>query len=147
MPPRDFLSGDDHSGGCFRAFPASAGIDPDMQIRAYLVAIDGIPAEAVWRAAKLFLAGKVRDHNRAFAPSAASFAELARQQQAVISRENRPPIEVRPEPPQPKVAAYKMQLLRQAANGSPTARRQLASMFPDNPVIAKAAQDAQEAMG
>ncbi|OWO92542.1 hypothetical protein B5E41_22570 [Rhizobium esperanzae] len=128
-------------------FPASAGIDPDMQIRAYLVAIDGIPAEAVWRAAKLFLSGKVRDHNRAFAPSAASFAETARQQQAVISRESRPPTEVRPEPPQPKVAAYKMQLLSQAANGSLNARRQLARMFPDNPVIARAARDAQETVG
>ncbi len=133
--------------GMLSGFPVSAGIDPDMQIRAYLVAIDGIPAEAVWRAAKLFLAGKVRDHNRAFAPSAASFAELARQQQAVMTRESRPPIEVRPEPPQPKVAAYKMQLLRQAANGSLNARRQLASMFPDNPVIARAARDAQETMG
>lgn len=133
--------------GMLSGFPASAGIDPDMQIRAYLVAIDGIPAEAVWRAAKLFLAGKVRDHNRAFAPSAASFAELARQQQAVMTRENRPPIEVRPEPPQPKVAAYKMQLLRQAANGSLNARQQLARMFPDNPVIARAARDAQETVG
>lgn len=133
--------------GMLSGFPVSAGTDPDMQIRAYLVAIDGIPAEAVWRAAKLFLAGKVRDHNRAFAPSAASFAELARQQQAVIARESRPPIEVRPEPPQPKVEAYKMQLLRQAANGSLNARRQLASMFPDNPVIARAARDAQETVG
>ncbi|ANL71120.1 hypothetical protein AMC83_CH01097 [Rhizobium phaseoli] len=133
--------------GMLSGFPASAGTDPDMQIRAYLVAIDDIPAEAVWRAAKLFLSGKVRDHNRAFAPSAASFAEAARQQQAVITRENRPPIERRPEPPQPKVAAYKMQLLRQAANGSLNARRQLASMFPDNPVIAKAARDAQETVG
>ncbi|PDT31172.1 hypothetical protein CO660_03840 [Rhizobium sp. L9] len=129
-------------------FPASAGIDPDMQIRAYLVAIDGIPAEAVWQAAKLFLSGKVRDHNRAFAPSAASFAEIARQQQAVMTAQRRPRVEAPPEqPPQPKVAAHKMRLLRQAANGSRSAKRALAEMFPDNPVIARAARDAQEAMG
>ncbi|WP_434713493.1 hypothetical protein NMA58_03400 [Rhizobium sp. YTUHZ045] len=128
-------------------FPASAGIDPDMQIRAYLVAIDGIPAEAVWRAAKLFLSGKVRDHNRAFAPSAATFAEIARQQQAVMEAQSRPRVEAPPEPPQPKVAAHKMRLLRQAANGSLSAKRALAEMFPDNPVIARAARDAQEAVG
>jgi len=40
--------------------------------------------------------------------------------------------------PQPKVAAYKMQLLRDAANGSRSARRELAKMFPDNPIIARA---------
>ncbi|ANK90579.1 hypothetical protein AMK01_CH01071 [Rhizobium sp. N6212] len=133
--------------GMLSGFPASAGIDPDMQIRAYLVAIDGIPAEAVWRAAKLFLSGKVRDHNRAFAPSAASFAEIARQQQAVMTAQNRPRVEAPPEQPQPKVAAYKMRLLRQAANGSRSAKRALAEMFPDNPVIARAARDAQEAVG
>lgn len=133
--------------GMLSGFPASAGTDPDMQIRADLVAIDGIPAEAVWRAAKLFLSGRVRDHNRAFAPSAASFAEIARQQQAVMTAQSRPRVEAEPEPPQPKVAAYKMRLLRQAANGSGSAKRALAEMFPDNPVITRAARDAQEAMG
>ncbi|OWV85690.1 hypothetical protein ATY75_24565 [Rhizobium sp. N122] len=115
-------------------FPASAGTDPDMQIRAYLLAIDGIPLEAVWQAAKLFISGKVRNHNRAFAPSSASFAEQCRRQQAAIAAQSRP----RVEPPQPKVAAYKMQLLRDAANGSRSARRELAKMFPDNPIIARA---------
>ncbi|MGR9224031.1 MULTISPECIES: hypothetical protein [Rhizobium] len=121
-------------------FPASAGTDPDMQIRAYLVAIDGIPLEAVWQAAKLFISGKVRDHNRAFAPSSASFAEQCRHQQAAIEAESRPRMEAEPETPQPKVTAYKMQLLRDAANGSRSAKRELAKMFPDNPIIARAAR-------
>ncbi|MBB3650251.1 hypothetical protein FHX14_006497 [Rhizobium sp. BK619] len=128
-------------------FPASSGTDPDMQIRAYLVAIDGISDEAVWRAARGFISGKVRDHNRAFAPSSASFAEECRRQQAVMDAQNRPRIEPEPETPQPKVAAYKMQLLRAAANGSRNARRELAKMFPDNPVIARAARETQEAAG
>lgn len=118
-----------------------------MQIRAYLVAIDGIADEAVWRAARGFFSGKVRDHNRAFAPSSASFAEECRRQQAVMDAQNRPRIEPEPETPQPKVAAYKMQLLRAAANGSRSARRELAKMFPDNPVIARAARETQEAAG
>ncbi|PDT00092.1 hypothetical protein CO666_32480 [Rhizobium chutanense] len=121
-------------------FPASSGTDPDMQIRAYLLAIDGIPLEAVWQAAKLFIAGKVKNHNRAFAPSSASFAEQCRRQQAVIEAQSRPRLKPQPEAPQPKVAAYKMQLLRDAANGSRNARRELAKMFPDNPIIAKAAR-------
>ncbi|EJT06799.1 hypothetical protein [Rhizobium sp. CCGE 510] len=121
-------------------FPASAGTDPDMQIRAYLLAIDGIPAEAVWRAARGFIAGKVRDHNRAFAPSSANFAEECRNQQAAMAAQSRPRIEPAPEPPQPKVAVFKMQLLRDAANGSRSAKRELAKMFPDNPIIARAAR-------
>ncbi|KAF5887189.1 hypothetical protein [Rhizobium sp. PEPV16] len=126
-------------------FPASAGTDPDMQIRAYLVAGEGLPAEAVWRAAKRFISGQVRDHNRAFAPSSASFAEECRHQQAAIEAERRPRLEAEPEVPRPKVPAYKMQLLRDAANGSHNAKRELARMFPDNPIIARAARDAQEA--
>ncbi|PDS77649.1 hypothetical protein [Rhizobium sp. L43] len=122
-------------------FPASAGTDPDMQIRAYLVAIDGIPLEAVWQAAKLFIAGKVKSHNRAFAPSSASFAEQCRRQQAAIEAQSRPRLKPQPETPQPKVAAYKMQLLRDAANGSRNARRELAKMFPDNPIIAGAGHE------
>ncbi|EJC73842.1 hypothetical protein [Rhizobium hidalgonense] len=121
-------------------FPASSGTDPDMQIRAYLLAIDGIPSEAVWQAAKLFISGKVKNHNRAFAPSCASFAEQCRRQQAAIEAQSRPRLTRQPETPQPKVAAYKMQLLRDAANGSRSARRKLAEMFPDNPIIAKAAR-------
>nr|WP_245497673.1 hypothetical protein [Rhizobium ruizarguesonis] len=105
-----------------------------MQIRAYLVAIEGIPLEAVWQAAKLFISGKVRDHNRAFAPSSASFAEQCRIQQAAIEAESRPRMEAEPERPQPKVPAYKMKLLRDAANGSRSAKRELAKMFPDNPI-------------
>ncbi|MDC9832595.1 hypothetical protein [Rhizobium binxianense] len=122
-------------------FPASTGTDPDMQIRAYLVAIDGIPLEAVWQAAKLFISGKVKNHNRAFAPSCASFAEQCRRQQAAIEAQSRPRRERQAETPQPKVAAYKMQLLRDAANGSRNARRELAKMFPDNPIIAGAGHE------
>jgi hypothetical protein len=49
-------------------------------------------------------------------------------------------MEAEPERPQPKVPAYKMQLLRDAANGSRSAKRELAKMFPDNPIIATAAR-------
>lgn len=49
-------------------------------------------------------------------------------------------MEAEPETPQPKVTAYKMQLLRDAANGSRSAKRELARMFPDNPIIARAAR-------
>jgi hypothetical protein len=58
-----------------------------------------------------------------------------------IAAERRPRIEVKPEVEQPKVSKEKMKLLREATNGSLSARKKLAEMFPDNPIIALAAKD------
>lgn len=122
-------------------FPASAGIDPDMAIRAYLMASGGIEHEALARAAGRFMRGEVAGHNRSFAPSCAEFAEECRFQQMSIAAERRPRIEPPPETPQPKVSAEKLKLLKDATNGSIVARKKLAEMFPDNPIIALAAKD------
>lgn len=124
-------------------FPASAGTDPDVQIRVYLLSVEGLATEAIGRAARLFIAGKVKGQNKDFAPSCAAFAEECRNQQLAIEAENRPRIEPPEEKPQPKVSAEKLQLLKDATNGSLSARKKLAEMFPDNPVIASAAQDLQ----
>jgi hypothetical protein len=99
-------------------FPASAGTDPDMQIRAYLMASGGIEPEALARAAGRFMRGEVAGHNNAFAPSCAEFAEECRFQQMSIAAERRPRIEPPEEKPQPKVSAEKLKLLKEAMNGS-----------------------------
>lgn len=122
-------------------FPASAGTDVDMQIRAYLMASGGIEHEALARAAGRFMRGEVASHNNAFAPSCAEFAEECRFQQMSIAAERRPRIEPAPEVPQPKVSAEKLKLLKEATNGSLSARKRLAAMFPDNPIIASAAKE------
>jgi hypothetical protein len=57
-----------------------------------------------------------------------------------IAAERRPRIEAKPEVEQPKVSAEKLKLLKDATNGSLVARKKLAEMFPDNPIIASAAQ-------
>ena len=124
-------------------FTASAGTDPDMAIRAYLMASGGIEPEALARAAGRFMRGEVAGHNNAFAPSCAEFAEECRFQQMSIAAERRPRIEAKPETPQKKVSPEKMRIFREAMNGSIPARQQLAAMFPDNPIIASAAQDLQ----
>jgi hypothetical protein len=121
-------------------FPASAGTDVDMQIRAYLMASGGIEHEALARAAGRFMRGEVANHNNAFAPSCAEFAEECRFQQMSIAAERRPRIEVKPEVEQPKVSAEKLKLLKDATNGSLVARKKLAEMFPGNPIIVEAAQ-------
>jgi hypothetical protein len=121
-------------------FPASAGTDPDMQIRAYLMASGGIEPEALARAAGRFMRGEVAGHNNAFAPSCAEFAEECRFQQMSIAAERRPRIEPTEEKPQPKVSAEKLKLLKEATNGSLSARKKLAEMFPGNPIIVEAAQ-------
>ncbi|MBY3073417.1 hypothetical protein HFO71_24190 [Rhizobium laguerreae] len=122
-------------------FPASAGTDPDMAIRAYLMASGGIEPEALARAAGRFMRGEVEGHNNAFAPSCAEFAEECRFQQMSIAAERRPRIEAKPEVEQPKVSAEKLKLLKDATNGSQSAKKKLAEMFPDNPIIASAAKD------
>lgn len=112
-----------------------------MQIRAYLMASGGIEPEALARAAGRFMRGEVAGHNNAFAPSCAEFAEECRVQQMTIAAERRPRIEPPEEKPQPKVSAEKLKLLKDATNGSLSARKKLAEMFPGNPIIASAAQD------
>jgi hypothetical protein len=128
-------------------FPASAGTDPDMQIRAYLMASGGIEPEALARAAGRFMRGEVAGHNNAFAPSCAEFAEECRFQQMSIAAERRPRLD-KPEPKDdgPRVDPRKLQLLQDALNGSQAAKKELARMFPDNQVIVSAAQeDSKEA--
>lgn len=111
-----------------------------MAIRAYLMASGGIEPEALARAAGRFMRGEVATHNNAFAPSCAEFAEECRFQQMSIAAERRPRIEPPEEKPQPKVSAEKLQLLKEATNGSIVARKRLAEMFPGNPIIVEAAQ-------
>ncbi|MDR9777219.1 hypothetical protein RJJ65_32190 [Rhizobium hidalgonense] len=126
-------------------FPASSTTDPDMQIRAYLMASGGIEPEALARAAGRFMRGEVAGHNNAFAPSCAEFAEECRFQQMSIAAERRPRLE-KPETKDdgPKVDPRKLQLLQDALNGSQAAKKELARMFPDNPIIVSAAQEEQK---
>ena len=116
-------------------FPASAGTDVDMQIRAYLMAVEGIAQEAIARAARLFITGQVKDHNRDFAPSCASFADQCRYQQSVIEAAARPPITA-PEPKDqgPPVSPRKMKLLSDALQGDLSATEELKRLYPDLPV-------------
>jgi hypothetical protein len=102
-----------------------------MQIRAYLMASGGIDHEALARAAGRFMRGEVANHNNAFAPSCAEFAEECRFQQMSIAAERRPRIE----PPKPKddgppVDPRKLQLLNKALQGDRRARMTLRQMFP-----------------
>jgi len=115
-------------------FPASGAIDVDLQIRAYLMAVEGIAQEAIARAARLFITGQVKDHNRDFAPSCAAFAEQCRYQQASIDAERRPRIEKQPEPPAKLVDPRKLKLLNAALQGDISATEELKRMFPDLPV-------------
>ncbi|MHC2481577.1 hypothetical protein ACVIKP_003368 [Rhizobium leguminosarum] len=115
-----------------------------MQIRAYLMASGGIEHEALARAAGRFMRGEVAGHNNAFAPSCAEFAEECRFQQMTIAAERRPRIEPPEEKPQPKVSAEKLELLNKALKGNQSAKRKLARMFPDNPIISKAVDDNQQ---
>lgn len=108
------------------------------------MAVGGIEPEALARAAQRFMRGEVGGHNRSFAPSCAEFAEECRFQQMSIAAERRPRIETPPETPQPKVPAYKLELLNDALKGSQSAKKKLAAMFPDNPVIASAAQEHEQ---
>lgn len=128
-------------------FPSSQSTDVDGQMLAYLVAIESYPMQAVMAAAKAFLSGKVKRENKTFAPSAPEFADECRAQQMAIEAALRP----RVEPPAekrddgPRVDPRKLQLLQDALNGSQTAKRELARMYPDNPIIVSAAQEEQRA--
>jgi hypothetical protein len=106
-----------------------------MQIRAYLMAVEGIAQEAIARAARLFITGQVKDHNRDFAPSCASFADQCRYQQSAIEAAARPRIEVKQEPtPAPQVSPLKLKLLHEALQGNVAATEALKKMYPDLPV-------------
>lgn len=111
-------------------FPASAGTDPDMQIRAYMVAVDGVPPEAVKNAARAFLQGKVRREDNRFAPSCAEFAERCRDEANMLEAQRRPRIEPpkQEKPYSPPVSPEKMKLLREATRGNEAAQRELANM-------------------
>ena len=100
-------------------FPASALTDPDMQIRAYLVAVDGIDPEAIKNAARAYLQGKVKRDDNRFAPSCAEFAERCRDEEKVIEAQRRPRVEPPPpKPREPRVSPEKMKLLREAMKGN-----------------------------
>jgi hypothetical protein len=115
---------------------------------AYLVAIESYPMQAVMEAAKAFLSGKVKRENKTFAPSAPEFADECRAQQMAIEAALRPRIEPPAEKRDdgPRVDPRKLQLLKKALSGSLSAKRKLARMYPNNPIIARAAQeDSKEA--
>lgn len=86
-----------------------------------------------------YIKGEVPGHKASFAPSCAEFAEQCRHQKQAIEAERRPRLEKPPETPQQKVSAEKMELLNEAMKGSLIAKKKLAAMFPDNPIIAGAA--------
>jgi hypothetical protein len=110
-------------------FPASAGTDVDMQIRAYLVAVDGIEPDAVKNAAKAFIQGKVKREDNRFAPSCAEFADRCRDEANMIAAQRRPKIEPpAPKPAAPRVNPEKMKLLLAMNNGSESARKKLREM-------------------
>ncbi|WP_245425839.1 hypothetical protein [Rhizobium sp. J15] len=113
---------------------------------AYLIAVESYSMQAVMAAAKAFLAGRVKRENKTFAPSAPEFADECRVQQAHIEAALRPRIEppAQKEDDSPRVDPRKLQLLRKALNGSLSAKRKLARMFPDNPIIVSAAQDSNK---
>jgi hypothetical protein len=126
-------------------FPASATTDKMAQLRAYMMAIEGIPFDAVDRAATAYIRGRVADHNSDFAPSCAAFADQCRTQAAIIEAAARKPIAA-PEPKDegPKVEPWKMQLLARHLMGDQTATAQLKSMFPANEIIAMADTPVQQ---
>jgi hypothetical protein len=99
------------------------------------MAVEGIAHEAIARAARLFITGQVKDHNRNFAPSCASFAEQCRYQQAAIEAAARPRIEVQQSAPVGKpVDPRKLKLLNAALQGDVSATAELKRMYPDLPV-------------
>lgn len=110
-------------------FPASALTDVDMQIRAYMVAVDGINPEAIKNAARAYLQGKVKREDNRFAPSCAEFAERCRDEANMIEAQRRPKIESPPPKPEaPRVSPEKMRLLREAMKGNAHSAKRLRDM-------------------
>lgn len=115
-------------------FPASAGTDPDMQIRAYLMAVEGIVTDAIARSARAFIRGDVPDRNSAFAPSCAEFAERSRYEALCMEAERkagmRPKIEA-PKDDAPRVSKEKIRLLHRTLQGDQSAAAELRAMGYD----------------
>lgn len=110
-------------------FPASNGIDPDSQLGAYLIAVDGIEPQAIANAAKAYMQGRVKRDDSRFAPSCAEFSQRCRDEQSVIEAARRPRLPKQEErPPAPPVSKEKMQLWRQMTNGDSEARQRLKAM-------------------
>lgn len=114
-------------------FPSSQGTDVDMQIRAYLMAVEGIDIEAIAKAAKLYIAGQVKDQDLKFAPSCALFADTCRYQQAALRAAlapAQPKAELKPEySEQHRVNMLgKMKILASATKGDPEAIKALEDM-------------------
>jgi hypothetical protein len=113
-------------------FPASETIDQAARFHAFRMAIDGVSIEAVERAVRAFLTGKVKEHTRAFAPSSAEFSEQCRYQQAIIDAETRPRIETKPPVDDaPRVDPRKLVVLKNALQGDNRARATLRRWYPD----------------
>lgn len=64
------------------SFPAS-GTQGELAAVAYLFAVEGLSDYAVSEAAKEFIRGTVKDHDRRFAPSTAAFAERVRLHESI----------------------------------------------------------------
>ncbi|MBX5206709.1 hypothetical protein HJB83_03025 [Rhizobium sp. NZLR11] len=120
-------------------FPSSASTDPDMQMGAYLIAIEGTSLEAVYQAVKAYLQRKVKRDSHEFAPSSADFGEQCRQQQSLMESAARP--RIAPPPPKdegPRVSPEKVRLLARHLQGDRTATAELKRLFPANEIIAMA---------
>ncbi|MEN3145713.1 hypothetical protein ABCW43_00200 [Neorhizobium sp. IRAMC:178] len=98
-----------------------------MQIRAYMVAVDGVEHEAIRNAAKAFMQGKVKREDNRFAPSCAEFADRCRDEANMIAAQRRPKIEppAREKPSSPPVAPWKMKLFIKASKGDEQAQQKL----------------------
>jgi len=64
---------------------------------AYSMATEDYPDDAIYRAMRAFIQGKVKRPNHTFAPSSAEFAAECQYQLLVIERDNRPALP-KPEP-------------------------------------------------
>jgi hypothetical protein len=121
-----------------------------MQIRAYLMAIEGIAIDAIARAARAFIRGEVPGRNSAFAPSCAEFAERSRHEALCMEAERkagmRPKIEA-PLDDTPRVAPEKVRLLARHLQGDQSATAELKRLYPANEIIAMADTPVSELEG
>lgn len=94
-----------------------------MVAKAYLKAVDGIPAEAVEDAADRYNRGLVPDQDTRFAPSAAQFAQYARSRQEMLEIKRRPMNVVSLPVPDisPRVSLEKIQEWQKAMKEGPAA--------------------------
>jgi hypothetical protein len=104
-----------------------------MQIRAYLMAVEGISIEAIARAAKKYIAGQIPEQDLQFAPSCAAFANACRYQEAALKAVNAPDrqqIEDKPRfSEQHRVKMLgKLKILADAMKGDHEAQKALADM-------------------